>query len=195
MSLDSYDGLIAEVATLLNKTNLTAQIPSFIRLFEAQANRAIKHYRMQDRVTFDVSGNVAALPCGFLGVSTFKIGDRPVVYVTPDQLDEPGCEPYRYTIIGDNLVLSDGPTTGRAVLRYFKRVPPLSNAERCNWLLADHPDAYLYGAALHAAPYLRDDDRIGMWRSFAGTAIAEINAESIEAQMGAHAEIQVRSIA
>lgn len=202
MSLDTYDGLIAEVALLLNKTNLNAQIPSFIRLFEAQANRAIKHYRMQDRCTFDVEGDVASLPCGFLGVSTFKIDQHKVTYVTPDEMDDPrdaggpwNGPPLYYSIVGDNLILSSGVMKGQAVLRYFKRIPSLSDTERCNWLLRDHPDVYLYGAALQAAPFLRDDDRIGVWNSFVQAAYEGINTESIESQMGAHAEVQIRSIA
>lgn len=202
MALDTYEGLIAEVANLLNKTNLNAQIPTFIRLFEAQANRRIKHYRMQGVSTFTLDGSPRSLPCGFKGVEAFKAGNYALKYATPDALDDVrdaggpwNGAPLYYTIVGDRFLFSPSAGEHEAVLRYWQAIPSLSNTQRCNWLLEENPDVYLYGAALQAAPYLRDDDRVGMWRGFVEEAYATINADSIESQFGAHAEVQVRSIA
>lgn len=202
MSLDTYEGLIAEVALLLNKTNLNAQIPSFIRLFEAQANRRIKHYRMQAVQTFTLDGSPRSLPCGFKGVEAFKAGDYAMTYATPDMLDDiRDCNgawngaPLYYSIVGDRIIFSPSAGEHDAVMRYWQGIQSLGDTQRCNWLLEENPDVYLYGAALQAAPYLRDDDRINMWRTFVEEAYASINADSIESQFGAHAEVQVRSVA
>jgi hypothetical protein len=54
---------------------------------------------------------------------------------------------------------------------------PLSLANPSNWLLASHPDLYLYGSLLHSAPYLRHDERIPVWQSLYDKALIEM-AES-----------------
>jgi hypothetical protein len=202
MSFDTYAGLQAEVALLLNKTNLNAQIPSFIRLAEAQFSRRIRHYRMTERVTFTLDSDRRSLPCDYLGASSFKVGNYALIYVSPDQMDDVrdagtawNGPPQYYTVVGSDFLFSPGAGTETAVLRYWKRIPQLSSRCKCNWLLETHPDLYLYGAALQAAPYLRDDDRIRVWQGFFNEAIDAINNESIEAQFGAHIEVQTRAIA
>ena len=202
MSLNTYAGLQSEVALLLNKTNLTAQIPSFIRLFEAQASRRIKHYRMQGRMTFTLNGDPKSLPCNFKGVEAIKAGNYALTYVTPDMLDDVrdarsawNGQSLYYTIIGNQLHFSPGAGDHDCVMRYWMGIDPLSDQNTCNWMLSENPDAYLYGAALQAAPFLLDDQRIPVWKSFVEEAYATINADSIESQFGAHAEVQVRAIA
>ena len=45
---------------------------------------------------------------------------------------------------------------------YYQKIPALS-ANTTNWLLDEHPDAYLYGTLMHSAPYLQADERVGIW--------------------------------
>lgn len=58
--------------------------------------------------------------------------------------------------------------------RRFKDVTPLSSTVADNWLLLEHPDAYLYGSLLEAAPYLKDDPRVQLWGSLFQSTLAEI---------------------
>lgn len=41
----------------------------------------------------------------------------------------------------------------------------LSDAAPTNEVFASAPDLYLYGALAQAAPYMRDDARVGFWKS------------------------------
>lgn len=202
MSLDTYNSLIEEVGLLLMRNNITSQVPTFIRLFEAQANRHIQHYRMIGRTEFILDGNPKPLPCGFHGVQSIKAGKYDLVYVTPDQLDDvrDAAQNYNgpsryYSIVGDTFIFSPNAGRERCKITYWSEIPNLGRTCQSNWLLKHHPDVYLYGAALQAAPFLLDDDRIPVWRSFVESAYQSINAESIEQQFGAHAEVQIRSIA
>jgi hypothetical protein len=43
-----------------------------------------------------------------------------------------------------------------ATLVYYAKIPPLSSTNVTNWLLTDHPDAYLYGALMQAAIKYQD---------------------------------------
>jgi hypothetical protein len=50
----------------------------------------------------------------------------------------------------------------------------LSVSNASNWILARHPDVYLYGSLLQAAPYLRDDERVGLWAPLYAQAIEDM---------------------
>lgn len=197
-----YDTLIARVAKLLNRKDLNDEIPVFISLFEAQANRRIKHYKMQAVQRFTLDGSPRSLPCDFKGVESFKVGKHKIVYATPDFFDDVIDGSFRshgapryYTIVGGQILFSPSAGEYEAVMRYWTGICSLSSRNKTNWLLSENPDVYVYGAALQAAPYLLDDARIGMWNSFVEAAYDAINSDSIESQFGAHAEVQTRSYA
>lgn len=184
MALETYDELKAEIADWLNRTDLTVRIPSFIRLAEAQMNRRLDCRQMEQTITLSLADETYPLPCGFAGVKSFRIDgtpSQPLTYVLAPELDTAfGSvgKPWRYTISGESFVFDPAPDTDYAArLRYRKRVPNLSSAVRCNWLLEDHPDAYLYGSLMQAAPYLRDDERIGTWSGLYESALSDIAAD------------------
>jgi hypothetical protein len=58
-----------------------------------------------------------------------------------------------------------------------------------NWILRDHPDAYLYGALLQAAPFLRDDERIAVWGGLFERAIDGINKHEFRRQSGGNLRV------
>lgn len=43
-------------------------------------------------------------------------------------------------------------------------VTALTTSGSTNWLLTNHPDIYLYGALVEAAPYLGEDPRVEVWK-------------------------------
>lgn len=48
-------------------------------------------------------------------------------------------------------------------LVYRTALPELTDEAPTNWLLTGHPQIYLYGSLLHAAPFLKEDERIVTW--------------------------------
>jgi hypothetical protein len=46
---------------------------------------------------------------------------------------------------------------------YQAGVPELSNSARSNWLLAGHPDAYLFGTLVEAEAFIGHDERAAGW--------------------------------
>jgi hypothetical protein len=50
-----------------------------------------------------------------------------------------------------------------AELLYYAKIPALSDSNTTNWLLTESPDLYLYGALAQTAPYLKEDERMGVW--------------------------------
>jgi hypothetical protein len=56
----------------------------------------------------------------------------------------------------------------------FPAIVALSDDVPSNWVLADHPDAYLGGALVHAYNFLRDPEGAGTWAGFYSSAISGI---------------------
>lgn len=189
MSLDTYDGLRAEVADWLNKTNLTAQIPSFVRLCEAQMKREITTIgHIDNYADVEVGADGWALSCSARDVKSVSFGGEPLPYISPDRVGEitSNC-PSFFTIDGNTLRVAPG---GTVTIRLAKDLCPLSSSVKCNWLLREHPDAYLYGSLMQAAPYLRDDDRISVWGDLYASAILSINRHEVARSQGGYLRMQ-----
>jgi hypothetical protein len=59
-------------------------------------------------------------------------------------------------------------------LLYLAKIPALSDSNTSNWLLSEAPDVYLYGSLVHSAPYLQEDDRLGVWAQLYGAAVERV---------------------
>lgn len=192
MALDTYANLQTAIGNFLNRTDLTAAIPDFITLAEAQMRRAFKEALVKgvmlprkmatQNASFAITAaaEFADQPTDFFGVLSFTIDTDgstiPQVqldYIDPQNLaylkarrgqfaqnDTPGL----FTITGSKFQFLPIPDQNyTADLWYWQDFTSLSNSNTSNWILAAHPDAYLYGALLQAAPYLMDDNRIAVW--------------------------------
>lgn len=189
MSLADYAGLKASVASTLNKTNLTASIPDFITLAEATMRREITSIGQVDNYAdVEIDENGWGLPCSADEVASVTYDRRPLTYLSPERINEVcRTNPGYYTIDGKTLRVS---ASGTVTIRLKRSFCPLSASVACNWLLREHPDVYLYGALMQAAPFLRDDERIPVWRSFFLGAIDSINKREIRRQTGGVLRVQ-----
>jgi hypothetical protein len=48
---------------------------------------------------------------------------------------------------------------------YYERSQPLDESNQTNWFTQYAPQALLYGALLQAMPFLKNDERIPMWKA------------------------------
>jgi hypothetical protein len=204
VSLASYAALKASVANWINRADLVAEIPDFIRLAEVSLGRRLKCREMTQLDTITISGESKDLPCDFAGVESFRLNTDPVralefrnVEEFDDVLDDAGCGPGMpslYTIAGGKFYFSPTPDGEyQARLRYRSRLPKLSE-NGTNWLLDEHPDAYLYGALAQTAPFLKDDDRLPMWLARFDQIIAEINLDGSRQAVGGRPAARVKRI-
>lgn len=202
MALDgSYDGLKAAIGDFLNRTDLVAVIPDFIRLAEAQMTRRFAGRQGQGLAVprrliqradaeIDQDAEYIAAPVDFHGPVDFVLQSEPEIVL--DYLDAANLQqqkqadrvqgaPRWYTIVGKELQLypvADQDYTGE--LTYIARAPALSAANPSNWILTDYPDTYLYGALVQSAPYLKDDARTATWGALFTAALDDIcNADPV----------------
>jgi hypothetical protein len=193
MALSTFAELKSSIADWLNRDDLTSAIPDFISLAEANMDRSIRHWRMEKRVTANVSGQYTGLVGDYLEGIRFSIanGDRLELLSQGEMqqrrtaYDDTTGKPQYYAISDGQLELYPTPDGTYAVeMLYYGQITPLSDSNTTNWLLTHHPDAYLYGSLLHAAPYLGEDQRAGTWGSLYQSALDAINKESFDAKFG-----------
>ena len=63
----------------------------------------------------------------------------------------------------------------KSVSTYYKRFDtPVLDADT-NWLLTNAYDVYLYGSLAHASPYIKEDERVGLWVQGYNSAVSALN--------------------
>jgi hypothetical protein len=153
---------------------LVPSVPDMITLFEREARRRLKVGDAEQRAFMTVSGTAAvALPADCRELRLVTSGGQPLLYVTPPELPGGSGPPSKYTLHGRELRLGPGPSGNVQIeILYQTGVPPLSDANPTNWLLREHPDAYLYGTLIAAEAFIGHDERIQLWAQ-AGAAVFE----------------------
>lgn len=197
MAITSYTTLCTAVANWLARSDLTDRIPEFITLFEAKANRELRCPQMEKRSYTSVSTSNTApefisLPGDFQTMRRLRLsgvtGKPRLANVSGQQADmlrysvaNASSQPEFFTIIGNELELI--PTPGQDYeleMIYRANLDPLDSDTASNWLLDLAPDAYLYGALLEAAPYMKDDSRIAVWAAGLTTVFDGLNRLGME---------------
>lgn len=185
MALTTYNELKSSVADWLNRTDLTAVVPDFISLAEAQIERTLRTRQMIVRATASIDTEYSAVPADFLETKSIKLNTSPVTalaFESIDALDQlkatayiAAGKPQYFGIVGGQIrVLPVPDSTYTAELTYYAKLTKLSSTVATNWLLAQAPDVYLYGALMQAAPYLKDDARITVWSSIYMKGLEEL---------------------
>lgn len=194
MSVSTYAELKTAVADFLNRQDLTSVIPTFISFCEADLNRKLRHRKMLARVTAVLDEQYTALPTDFLEAKNVQLNAEPPVrlkYVTLDHADVlrsgryyTAGQPGFYTIVGESLEAVPTPDSAYTIeLAYYQSFTAFADDADTNWLLTSHPDVYVYGALVHSAPYLKDDQRIPVWASLYEQALSALKTESETAEI------------
>jgi hypothetical protein len=193
MSFTSYSDLQTTIAGYLARSDLTTQIPDFIRLAETRLRRDLRIRQMLKSVTTETvaADSTVELPSDFLEVRDFVVVGNPVVplnYYSPSAFNrntrswESG-KPKDYTVLATDFQLAPIPDSNYTVKMFYFAAPTfLSDSNTSNAFLANTPDALLYGALLEAAPYLMDDARINTWGTMFDRAMASITRSDEQGQ-------------
>lgn len=155
----------SELKTLISYTHrqgLDAMVDTFIDLFEARANRALRCVEMEQRATSTPSSDYVPFPASFLELRNIQASTTPLEYRTPVQIDEIGTysgTPRFYSIVGNTFQIPGA--SGQSIeIDYFKSIPALSVSTTTNWLIESHPDYYLTGMLHQAYVYVQDAAKV-----------------------------------
>tara|TARA_B110000977_G_scaffold176414_1_gene232116 strand:+ start:234 stop:857 length:624 start_codon:yes stop_codon:yes gene_type:complete len=195
MAITTYAELKTSITDFLNRDDLTTVTPTFISLAEADMQRRVRHWRQEKRSNANLNSRYSDVPGDFLEVIRFGVtGDNnsTLEMISQSQMLDRRMQngntsgsPRYYALTAGEIELFPSPSAITSTeLYYYSKIDPLSDSTASNWMLANHPDAYLYGSLVHSAPYLADDSRITMWAALYQAAIDAINAESESVKFG-----------
>lgn len=192
MSLASYSDLLVTIENWLNAPAVAQDIPTFVTLAEAQANRDIRHWRMEQRSTATLDSQYSSLPTDWLETLSLSLDNQRLEYVSRDNILEmaektnsyTGTTKY-YTLVGGEFEFYPRPAASSTMtLIYRQKLPTLSTDQQTNWLLQTFPEVYLYGSLMHSAPYLQEDARVPVWSQLYSQAVKQVNADGARAKSG-----------
>lgn len=189
----TYDSLVADIESYLERTDAATvdKIPTFIMLAEQQIATQIKFLgnltvnestmvqgdpviakpaRWHKSVSFNVVVNGARQPVLLRKYEYIReywpnatLTDVPKFYCDYD---------YEHWLIGPTP--ADDYTFE---VLYYERVQPLDSSNQSNWFTQYAPQALLYGSLLQAMPFLKNDERIPMWRAEYDIAMSSLKTE------------------
>ena len=207
MALNTFTALKASIADFLNRDDLTAVIPDFITLAEAQINRDVRHWKMEARSSGqqDPADEYMQIPADWVetirlhltgtGTSVVNLISRDAMADKRQGDEDTTGTPMYYTHADGQFQLYPTPNaTTDFELLYYQKIPSLSsNAD--NWLLTEAPDVYLYGALLHSAPYLAEDERVAIWAQMYSASVARLNeASELARYSGSGLKLKIRGL-
>jgi hypothetical protein len=206
MALTSYSGLIEALSAWLDGSDLGAREGDLIALCEDELNARLAAALQQgaairpmiERSVITIDGEYVDLPDGstILPISVEFDADgrrRTVGFTSAGRLAElsaarsaevfdssgNGVEaaPVRYTLSGGQFRFLPAPRAPiQAVFTRYSRVPALSSETVSNWVLANHRNAYLYGALAQAELFGWNDARMSSFATLFAQAVDGIVA-------------------
>ena len=195
MALTDYSSLKTSVASYLARSDLTDQIPDFIRLAEERLARDLRTRKMLvvARADTTASDSTVGLPTDFLEMRDMHLRTTPVqslTYRSPNAFyagsrTTDSGKPIDYTILASEIQFAPVPDTTYSIqMLYYAKPQYLSDTNITNAFLANYPDALLYAALGEAEPYLMNDARLQTWAALYDRAITAINTSDQSSEYG-----------
>jgi hypothetical protein len=193
MALTNYSDLKNTVAKYLARTDLTDQIPDFIRLAEVRLRRDLRIRQMLKSATTLTTGgdSTVGLPSDFLELRNIHIVTNPIrdlQFVSPaifyrnGRVHESGL-PVFYTVMASEFKFAPAPDAEYTLdMLYYAAPEYLSDTVPSNEFMANCPDLLLYGALVEAEPYLMNDARIQLWAGMFDRGLATLTAADDRAE-------------
>jgi len=122
------------------------------------------------------------------GIVTYPLNDRTAIYPRsyefcneywPDR-DQTGTPKFYAEYDYGNWLIVPTPTiTNPFEVVYYQRPEPLSSTNQTNWFTEYAPDLLFYACLLESASYLKNDQRISVWKDYYMQAASSIKKEDI----------------
>ena len=189
----TYTDLQADIAGWMNRTDLTAQIPGFIRIAESRMQLDVRSWQMIAPVSVFVQAAGAAsipVPDDWLEWDALYIDRGRLEYVTPDVMQQfiregSTANIQKYSMVGNQLYVGGPPRADEAPVSvhatYYAKIPALADAALSNWLLDTYPALYLYASLVSACTYVGDDQGSAGYSALYAALLTDINSNATKA--------------
>ena len=196
----NFGELKTSIANHLHRTDLTSVIPDFVIFAESTIQNdpspsemmVLPGIRTKDqvtRLTSVINAEYEDAPTDLLSIKDAQINNDPVqplTYLTPNEMSfkyptSLTGTPEAYTLHGDEFQFKPIPSGDLTLeISYVKRYAALSADTDTNWLLTNHPMAYLYAALVAASSYVQEDPT--MWATMYKSIAYGINGMADKGQ-------------
>lgn len=183
MSITNYAELKAAIASWLKRSDLTAQIPDFIRLAEVRLKSLIDVRDFETTVDLSTTPNspTVSLPGDFKSPIALWVDDinpreklDQVITQNLPYTNTPG-RPLYWAIDGDNIRFQSPAYQVYPLKFRYTQLFELSDTNTTNFVLSQYPDVYLFGALYEAADYTFDDNNAAKWQAKFVEAVQRAN--------------------
>lgn len=144
------------VVERVKNPGITDVFPQLVRLAESGFDRKLRCAEQVTTDTVTIASGTAALPTDLQEIiGVYDAAGTEYIAQPLQVLKQVQTRGY-FAISGANIVAKNDEDL---TIEYYASLPTISGAMTdTNWLLARHPNLYLYGVLLEAAKYLRDAD-------------------------------------
>ena len=195
-SLQSDDRAYLERGTVVD-TTVYAQIPRLINMAERRIATELKIQGMQEVVTSTLQSgnNVIDKPDRWRKTISMNLGagtgldrrthvfPRSYEYIRSYWPDDAEIGQPRFYADYDyeHWIIAPTPDQDYPFEVVYYGVPPLLDSQTTtNWLTQYAPSALLYATLLETAPFLKDDERLGVWTTLYDRSISALNGEDLQ---------------
>jgi hypothetical protein len=184
----TYDSLVEDVKRYCerNDASFVEQIPRLIMLTEQSIAAEIKTLMQLNVVntTLIVNNPVLEKPVRWRKTISMKINGQPILnrsmdYVTQFQTESSPGQPLYYGDYDyDHWALAPIPNSAYTVeIIYYSRIQPLDIENQENLLTREAPQALLFGTLLQTQGYLKNTDKLAVWKGYYDAAISALKGE------------------
>jgi len=192
MAIGTYTELQTAVVNWLGRSDLSARIPEFIVLAEADLGRNLRKQVVREALTLDSVAVTLPAACAELRSVRFDTSTRkyPLYNTTAENLAtlrRVGTGVPNYCAQADGVLLLDitPDTSYVAEIIYFEALVPLSAEAPTNATLTGSPDIYLFATLKEAELYLEHDERNPLWAQKYRQAMEDENNARERAELAA----------
>lgn len=191
MALDTLSDIISEMRDwAADRPDLIGKFQDCIDLTTNDLNKVLRGPKQHAVVSLTPDENgIAALPDDYLewrSVTSDANPRKALLPLTPE--GEVDVYPNAYGGVPSHFVIEDNQITimpandGTITLKYWKRIPHLTQAEPVNWVLKDNANLYLFGAMKYVAIYTNNQEKLQMYGTTYAGLIDGMNRELKRAQ-------------
>lgn len=177
----TYDSLVLDIRSYLERTDTSTleKIPTFIMLAEQVIAAELKFLGNLTVATSTMQQGQPVLdkPARWrktVSINVTVAGERRPVLLRkyeylreywPDPAQEDAPEYYCDYDYTHWLIAPTPDAAYNYEVLYYERAQPLDESNQSNWFTQYAPQALLYGSLLQAMPFLKNDERIPMWKA------------------------------
>lgn len=172
----NYIDLQQNIQDWMNRTDISNQVTTFIQIAENKLARKLRILSMESTVNDTISNNIITLPSDYREMKLFFVNSSSAssnltrlpsitLYARYPRSGYSGIPQY-FSREGYQVSFGPIPDSNYSVTYvYFKKVNALSSSNLTNWFTDNAPELLLYGSLLEAEPYIKNDERIQIWKS------------------------------